>query len=150
MRKLLSQKLLWFTTIAALVAGCSSAPPAAQGDPAMDRLRAVATLFRQWTELHQGTPPANQDQFIAFIQQQDPSKWTQVAGTPQELLTSPRDNQPFALALGAPLKDSAETGFPWVAREKSGVDGKVYVVDLRGRIQSLDAQEIAKSFPSPR
>jgi hypothetical protein len=67
-----------------------------------------------------------------------------------ELLTSPRDNQPFVLALGGRLKDSAETGFPWVAREKTGVEGKVYVVDMRGKVLSLDASEIEKSFPASK
>jgi hypothetical protein len=144
----LPQYAIWLALAVALV-GCSSSPPPATADPTQARMRMVATLYHLWTEGHHGSPPANQEQFVSFMQQES-SKWTSVAASPQELLTSARDNQPLVVFYGGVLKDSAETGFPWIAREKIGVDGKVYVVDLRGRVILLGSQAIEKFFPSSK
>jgi hypothetical protein len=146
MRKRFQQTAVWLTTVA-IFAGCSSSSQPTTVEPAQARLRMVASLYRQWTDLGRGAP-AKQEQLLALARR-DPTKWSDTAASPEELLASPRDNQPFVVAYGTIPKDSAETGFPWVAREKTGVDGKAYTVDLRGRVQLLDAQEISKVLPSP-
>jgi hypothetical protein len=137
---------MWLLSVA-IVAGCSSSAAPTNSDSAQVRMRTLAIFYRQWAELHRGSAPPNREQFIAFIQQ-DASKLNQTAASPEELLTSPRDNQPLVVAFGTMPKDSAETGFPWIAREKTGVDGKVNTVDMRGRVLLLDAQEISKILPA--
>ena len=52
------------------------------------------------------------------------------------------------MVYGAAVKDPPGGGFPWIAHEKTGVDGKVIAIQANGRFELKDSQEIASLFPS--
>jgi hypothetical protein len=105
----------------------------------------VGALYGQYLSDHAGSAPANEPEFIAALQRNS-GGWKKIAVTPQELLTSPRDHQPLVIAYGSALKDTSETSFPWVAHEKTGVDGQVLIVDAHGTAQSKTQQEVEQLF----
>ncbi len=135
----------WIFSGVAILTGCGS-PPADKPDEELLKLRIVGSLYGKYLANHAGTAPANESQLVAALER-DPDSWKKVAATPQELLTSPRDGERLVIVYGAAVKDPPEGGFPWVAHEKTGVDGHVVIVNLRGSTELKEQPEVAKIFP---
>jgi hypothetical protein len=134
--------------LVAICAGCGSGGAGAIGSKDdVSHLRVVGILYGRYMEAHGRAAPANEEQFIAFLQQ-EPGNWNKLAPTAKELLASPRDGQPLVVVYGRPLKDDPEIGFPLIAHEKTGVDGQLIAISSSGTIVPKSSEDIARLFPS--
>jgi hypothetical protein len=107
----------------------------------MDGRVAIETVAK-WRQLytadHGGKPPADEQQFLAFIEKKLTERGEPF--NPNELLTSPRDGQRFVVQYG---EQSARLGENRVTvHEKEGVDGKMLVAFESGRSQEVDSAEL--------
>jgi hypothetical protein len=128
--------------------GCGGSPATTPPpDDDVTQLRMVGALYGKYLSDHTGAPPANMAQFVAFLER-DPAGWNKVASTPQQFLTSPRDDQPLVLVFGAAVKDPPEGGFPWIAHEATGVDGRVMIVNARGNAELKSPEQVGQLFPN--
>src|SRR4051812_41866867 len=70
--------------VASLCVSCGAVTSAPKNDRQMDQIKVVGVLYGQFMSANRGSPPTNQDQFIAFMQR-EPENWNKIAATPQEL-----------------------------------------------------------------
>lgn len=120
------------------LAGCSESGP--RTDDAELNLRRIVQAYEQASFPRL---PANvgdlKGQFKELGDKRDP----------EVILRSPRDGQPYVILFGRPLDSSNRTTI--LAYEKSGKDGKRYVVMLSRDIKLLTEEEFAAAnFAGPR
>jgi hypothetical protein len=87
-----------------------------------------------------GHPPANVEQLKPFLQE---------FGDAEQILRSPRDGEPYVIIYGVDIRKPFEMPPPIWAHEKSGANGKRYVLTVMGS-RSMTDEEFAKAkFVTP-
>jgi hypothetical protein len=129
--------------------GCGGVSPTGGGDDFQTRrmLGLVATFYGDFLS-ERGAPPKDEADFRAFLQERS-KRLERMSLSADELLTSPRDGQPFVIVYGKRVAPPDSPNTPWAAYEKEGVDGKRLAAQVRGQIVELTADEIAKQLQSP-
>ena len=125
--------------------GCGGGvSPTGGGDEFQTRrmLGLVATFYGDFLG-ERGAPPKDEADFRAFLQERS-QRLENMSLSIDELLTSPRDGQPFVLVYGKRIAPPDSPNTPWAAYEKEGIDGKRLAAQVRGQIVELTSEEIAK------
>ena len=109
------------------------------------QMSALASFYGDYLSAH-GAPPADEAAFRTFLQEYSKRIERMDIGGVDGLLKSPRDEQPLVVVYGKRLVPADSPNTPWAAHEQTGVDGKRMAVQVRGVIEELTADEIAKQF----
>jgi hypothetical protein len=125
----------------ALGSGCGS--PAAQSNGTADtRMRLLGRLYGQFMAENNGQPPMDESQLIGFLGKSAEFLKTQGVANLQELLVSARDGQPLVVLYGKQIVEDENSGFPWIAYESQGRDGKKYMIGARGNVDQMTSEQI--------
>jgi hypothetical protein len=127
----------------ALVGCRQSAPPTPE--PIAPNMGQITMLYMQYLRSHNGMGPRNAEDFKRFIRTDGAAEARRLEvdlSRPDELFTSPRDQQPIIINFGLRLGDTSQA-LPIVAYEARGRDGKRMVAFMNGMIKEVDAQQAA-------
>ena len=132
------------TGLLALVAfsfgGCDASAP--EVNPKTEaQFKVLGILYGKYMGNTRGKPPANAEQFLDFLKGKKPS-WEKIVNSAEQLLVSPRDNEPLKVLYGEDVTKQRQTASPWIAYEQSGVDGMRQVVSVRGGLKLMDDAEL--------
>jgi hypothetical protein len=133
-----------------LVVGCGGSSVANGGDDSLAhrQLAVMANLYGEYLQANNNIPPKDEAAFLSFLNEDSGSRLKIYnVDNLDELLISARDKQPFVIVCGqrrAP-KDSPDT--PWVAYERTGVEGKRLAAQVRGATEELTPEQIKSEFP---
>jgi hypothetical protein len=152
--------LLWLTffTLGICLAGCSSSDPPKPIDPSERNLRAIYWAYKQ-AEMKAERPPKSMAEIEPYFAESE-----DIASC----LISPNDKQRYVIVWGTSAKIGPTTvgvtpanspaksvgspnipQFPIIAYEKTGSDGKRYVIDILGLVSHLSDDEFRLArFPS--
>jgi hypothetical protein len=117
--------------------------PAGQADETATRLRTLLFPLIDYVEETQrdGTGPAGEKGFKSFLAGLSEQKRGDLQiGSTETLLVSPRDRQPFVIDYTI----STTGGAAPAAWERTGVDGRRYVVFLDARVDEVDDEAFRK------
>jgi hypothetical protein len=120
----------------ALAAGCSSKNKPRIQPPAEAHIQKIASLYNEYRATHD-KPPATIEELKAWAIKLKPQQRADLGiDDPETAFVSPRDHQLYGLA------NLGEMGMgPLLAYEKTGANGKHYVVSSVGSVSELtDAQ----------
>jgi hypothetical protein len=118
--------ILWLLGLA-MAAGCG--PPPAVSPQEQDHL---GTLFAAYADARAklGRPPASLEELKPHLA---------TYGASEEILTSPRDGQPYIIVWGVDLNDPTNMNPPAaLAYEQLGVDGQRVVLTVMGVARMTD------------
>ncbi len=125
----------------AFLLGCDAAGTPAPHNADV-QLRVLGRLYGEYMAQHNSQPPADEAQFKASLSQSpDILKATGIA-TIDQLFVSPRDGQPLVVLFGEKIVPNENSGFPWIAYESQGVDGKKYIIGARGNVEEMAQEQI--------
>jgi len=103
----------------------------------------ISVLFGRYSSRHRGRGPGSEAEFRRFIAEHGRRSLTAAAvSSIDELLTSPRDKQPFQVRYGLKAGPPGTPGGRIVAYETTGVNGSRLVVDPLGKVREVDQQEL--------
>ena len=131
--------------------GCGEkGAPGSQGSDQQTRvvMNVLSVFYGEYLSSHQETPPEDSDAFWKYLESRSEDLKMYKVESLEQLMTSPRDGQPFAIVCGERLAPSDSPGTPWAAYEQTGVNGKRMAVSVRGGAHELSADEFARQFPS--
>ncbi len=114
------------------------------------RLKPLAVLYGQFTGQNRGNPPANEDQFKAFLRSMDPERLAAFGvNDADELFISERDGKPYVVLYGAARGSSptGPAGAPLIAYEQEGVGGNRYVASSIGAVEEVDESRFRELVP---
>ncbi|MDZ4659304.1 MAG: hypothetical protein SH868_17155 [Bythopirellula sp.] len=134
-------------TISTLLLGCGA--PAAKSSPSPDfpQLKVVGILAGQYLSSNNSRPPQKREDLIKFLDS-IPNEWQGLGmKTAEEFLTSPRDGKPLVILVGKQFGALSPSGLPWVAYEQTGLGGKLLVINARGGVSEMPAEEVRTLFP---
>lgn len=129
----------WILVAALATAGCGGVSHSPPSGEAMLAIEDVAKWYQLYRAGNAGKQPADEDAFLAFIN----SKLTergQEAGDRKELLTSPRDGEPYVVRYGKVSSRDQEGDL--VAYERNGVNGTKLIVTELARSREVDESEL--------
>jgi hypothetical protein len=98
----------------------------------------VAKWYILYRADNRGKPPADEDAFVAFVQNKLKSRGE--ADESDQLLTSPRDGQKYVVHYGKPTSTSPERNV--AVYEKEGYRGKKLVAFESGYSREVDEAEL--------
>ena len=128
--------------MAVLLAGCGTGSGAASVDARATKgvLRVLGTEYAEFVLLNGGRPPKEREEFASYLE----SRKESIRGleSVEQLFNSPRDSQPLVIFYGDSYPKAVSTGFPSIARESTGVNGKVLVVDTRGGVREMALDQV--------
>lgn len=129
-------------------AGCSAGDPLASGST--DRqtrviMNLLSVYYGDYLQA-QSAPPKDAATFRAYIESRSSDLQRYNLQGPDQLLTSPRDGQPFVIVTGKRLAPKDSPGTPWAAYEQTGALGTQMAVQVRGGVHDLSPEEIAQNF----
>jgi hypothetical protein len=133
---------------AALVLGCGGGVSPTGGDADFQTRRsmsALASFYGDYMSAY-GAPPADEAAFRTFLQERSKGIERMDIGGVDGLLKSPRDGQPLVVLYGKRKAPADSPNTPWAAYEQTGVDGKHMAAQVRGSVEELTADQIAKEF----
>ena len=122
-----------------LSSGCSSSGPPKIEQTAESNLKNIYVLFGQYSGKNQGKAPPDEATFKAFVQKLEPERLEEMAvPSADSLFISPRDKEPFTLYYNrqSTMPGVGQAGI--LAHEKTGVDGKRWVLLTTGEIEEVD------------
>lgn len=126
------------------LAGCSSGGAVREEttDPAQENLQKVVGAYQQYLYKTRGRPPQRPDDLKPLLKAQGQD--------PDQVLRSPRDNEPFVVYWGAAMEGGEEDGDgvprPTVlAHEKTGAGGQVFVALADGQITQMSLAELSQA-----
>ena len=106
-------------------------------------MNALANLYGMYLDSHQGRPPKDEKEFRAYLDSMPQALAAYNVTQVDQMLTSPRDGQPFVIIFGKKKIAPADSpGTPWAAYEQTGIDGKRFAVQVRGGVKILSDTEI--------
>jgi len=111
-------------------------------------MNVLSIFYGEYLESHRGKPPQNSGDFRNYLESRSEDLTFYHVANPDQLLTSPRDGQPFVIVCGKRHAPKDSPGTPWAAYEQSGIEGKRMAVRVRGGAYELSADEIAQIFPN--
>lgn len=127
--------------------GGGTATTDANDDLTSTLLTLVSMEYGAYLADHNGTPPPTADAFRSFVAGRADALASYNVTSAEELLTSPRDGQPFVIVCGKKLSPPDSPSTPWAAFEKVGVGGKHMAVAHRGALVTLTDAELAQQIP---
>jgi hypothetical protein len=129
--------------------GCRGAGSRPQ-PPTEAHLQKLAVFLGRYAAQHQGQSPPDEAAFRQFLAGLDPPELAamQIANI-DEILVSPRDNQPYVVRYGLQAGVPSPTGSPVVAYEQSGVGGRRYVAYQLGGVEEIDESRFRQLVPAP-
>jgi hypothetical protein len=131
--------LLGVLFAAAAASGCSSEPISPEDEATAD-LREIARAY-EVAIAASNRPPRDVDQIKKVLA--DLHTDGLVTNDPTDVLTSPRDGQPYVIILGADL--GAEVSTEVLAYENSGAEGKRYVLLMSRDVRAMSDEEFAQA-----
>jgi hypothetical protein len=135
----------------AVLVGCSGGEGVVATDATSDaqmRLRVLANEYGEFVNARQGRVPKDEAEFRKHLEQRfDAFRADFDVQTMDELLTSPRDNQPLVIVAGKRIEPAEAPGAPWALRERTGVDGLVLAVGVRYGPVELTIEEAKAQMP---
>ncbi len=125
--------------------GCGGGS-AATGDADRSRaaMRMVGIEYGRYLGANGGQPPADEAALRTFIEQQISRTPDYGVKSVDELLGASRDGQPLKIVVGKKVAPPDSPDMPWAAYEQTGVDGKRLVVNTRGAVTELPADEVER------
>ena len=110
-------------------------------------LKPLAVYYGKYVSQHGGRPPPSEAEFKAFVK--DPKNAESLKLEFQitnvdDMFISPRDHEPYVVIYG---KISTAGGAPVVAYEKTGVEGKRFVVNGLGSVEEVDEAKFRNMVP---
>lgn len=125
--------------------GCSSAEPVV--DPVdQAHLKVLGILYGKFLSKNRGRAPINQDQFLDYLSAKRPS-WEKIVNSAEQLMTSPIDGKPLVVLYGKAYDRQDSLGTSWIAYESEGINGRHQVINIRGDVEKMDAQQLKQLFP---
>jgi hypothetical protein len=118
--------------------GCKSGPKVVPLSQSEKNLTAIALAY---LEAHGqlGHGPNNAEELTPFLKE---------LGSPEQLLTSPNDGQPYVVVWGQDPTRGGPTSYrqmwPILAYERKGSSGKRAVTDIRGRPLTIPEEDFSK------
>lgn len=135
--------------VACIVAtlGCSSGDPLTSGST--DRqtrviMNLLSQYYGEYLQSHSGKPPKDANAFREYVESRSEEFQRYNIQELDQLLISPRDQQPFVIVTGKRVVPSHSPGMPWAAYEQTGLDGVVMAVQVRGGVHDLSAEELGE------
>jgi hypothetical protein len=104
----------------------------------MQNLARIATAYVD-AEARLGRPPKDPEELKPFLADY---------GNPDDMLTSSNDGLPYTILWGTKVKD-ARRGFPLLAHEQKGKDGKRLVVDSRAQPTTMSDEQFSRRRSAP-
>jgi hypothetical protein len=129
-----------------VAAGCErQAPPPTQQEV---HLKALAVGYGMFIGNHRGRPPADEEEFKAFLRSLPPEQLPGQPGDIDALFVSPRDNQPYVVRynIGSTMPGPGQP-MEVVAYEQTGVGGRRYVAFALGGVEEVSEDELEKIIP---
>lgn len=123
------------------LSGCSKSETVT--NPEDTHIKNIAVMYGQYLGSHKGQPPTNEAAFKKHLQMVISAR--QVQATPEEWLTSPRDNEPYGVRYGA-LGNTDKAVFVY---EKTGKSGKRFVGYANGAVEEVDEAKFKQLVPNP-
>src|SRR5262245_38578597 len=117
--------------------GCAPKPNIILTPKATHNIHYVVTGYVE-AESRLGHPPKNAEELKPFLK---------IFGDPDEVLVSPNDGLPFVVRYGTKVTNI--NGFPIVAYEQKGQDGKRYVANTQVRVWQVTEGELARLRLAP-
>jgi hypothetical protein len=108
----------------------------------------LATFYGDYINSY-GAPPKDEAAFRTFLQERHQQIERMKLGGVDDLLKSARDGQPLVVIYGKKLAPPDSPTTPWAAYEKTGVEGKRLAAKVRGTVDELTGDEIAKITAPP-
>lgn len=145
----LSKRLIGIVVLAGAAAlGCGGGVSPTGGDADFQTRRSMSVLASFYAEYisANGAPPKDEAVFRTFLTESSKRIERMELGGVDGLLKSPRDGQPLVVVYGKRIAPAGAPNSPWVAHEQTGVDGKMMAAKVRGEVEELTADEIAKQF----
>ncbi|SRR5216683_2098132 len=139
------QAVLGLIALFSLLTGCSQKIEPQPVPPAEARIRKLGSIYHEFGA-SQHKKPASMDELKAWAKKVSKTKLAEMQIEDAEaVFFSPRDNQPYVLVHGGPAG-------PWqvIAHEKTGMDGKRYVVTARGSALEIEDAAFKQNMPSAR
>ena len=104
----------------------------------------LGTIYGEYMAHHGGSAPSSEQVFVSHLSQEKKLGNEAV----QRLLCSPRDGEKLVMRFGKLAGPLSENGYPWIACEQTGVDGKRYLVSARGELLEVDSQNLSEYIPT--
>ncbi|MBA3482551.1 MAG: hypothetical protein H0T51_12120 [Pirellulales bacterium] len=132
--------------------GCGGSVSPTGGDVDFQTRRSMSTLASYYGDYMSatGAPPKDETAFRAYLTESAERIDRMDVGGVDGLLKSPRDGQPLVVVYGRPIAPPAAPNSPWVAHEQTGVDGKMMASKVRGEVEELTPDEVAKEFSAAK
>jgi hypothetical protein len=111
-------------------------------------MSALASFYGDYLSAN-GAPPKDEAAFRAFLDERLQRIDRMKLGGVDGLLMSPRDGQPLVVVYGKRLAPPDSPNTPWAAFEQTGVDGRRMAAKVRGSVDELSSEEIAKIMAVP-
>jgi hypothetical protein len=111
-------------------------------------MSALASFYGDYLSAN-GAPPKDEAAFRAFLDERQQRIDRMKLGGVDGLLMSPRDGQPLVVVYGKRLAPPDSPNTPWAAFEQTGVDGRRMAAKVRGSVDELSSEEIAKIMAVP-
>lgn len=130
---ILGQAVLGVALLFPLLTGCRQQEEPRQPPLVEVRIRQLNSLYNAFGAIHH-KKPANMEELRGWAKKLSKTKLAELrVDDVDEVLISPRDNQPYVVVNGGPAG-------PWmvVLHEKTGQDGKRYVMTAMGSALELD------------
>lgn len=143
---------IWLLLAWASLVGCGGSVSPTGGDADFQTRRSMSQLASYYGDYMSayGAPPKDEAAFRAFLQERSKQIERMDIGGVDGLLKSPRDGQPLVVIYGKPRIPAKSRSTPWVAYEQVGVDGKRMASKVRGGVDELTAEQIAREFTTAR
>ena len=136
------QAALGLFAVLPLLTGCGQKIEPQPLPPAEARVRKLGTIYHEFITAQHGKKPANMEELKAWAKKLSKTRLGEMGIEDVDAtFVSPRDNQPYVLLRGGPAG-------PWqvVAYEKTGLEGKRYVITAMGSALELEESAL-KQIP---
>jgi hypothetical protein len=131
----------WWLLPTLLAAGCSSGSVVVSKplEPVHERLVQIGAAYTRYNTQYE-RPPTQADQLTPFLKEY---------GDPDQILRSPRDNEPFVVCWGLDVLTPKMTkAVPVLAYERQGAGGRRYVLTTLRSVYPMTDEEFRQaSFP---
>jgi hypothetical protein len=114
-------------------------------------MKPLAVHYGTYINRHGGQPPANEEEFKAYLKTVSPEALKSFNVTDAEsLLVSTRDKKPYVIRYGKVTGPAGPGGMPVFAYEQEGVGGKRYIATLVGAVEEVDDARFRELVPDAR
>lgn len=145
MHQQISQRHVYCLFACALLLGCDAKSGPAEND-ALSHFAFVGRVYGMYMSDHGGKPPQNAERFAEYLTSKTQLLEARGFKDRKQFLTSLRDGKELIILFTDEVVADGPGGFPWVAYERTGIEGRRYAIGARGTARELDAAEFADVF----